>query len=408
MPKLAIPALGSGFRSSNRLNDNFDTIADAFDKALFRDGTGPNGMEAELDMGLNKITNVADPDDVTDAVNKGTMEAFLLDGANTLTDLADLTLAARDDAVDAKDASQGLYDSIAPAVSGALTTITGTAVSAQNTLNTTKDNAVSTIASAQSSATTAVATQQGNSVAAVVGAQATALTTISSVVADVNTLSTDIHTFVETSVYPLPDRVSALESPFTVALAASTTQSEVGTSVTVTLTATYNQALASASIDQSVGAVATTSGAHSGISTGGAVTTNKTWTLTGSNGYTSKTATASITFLNRMMWGTYATNDLATKTAAQIRTALVGTSALASDITRTFSVDAGTGTAQYVYFAAPATFVLSTFTAFGFDELSNLTTTTVNINDAAGTPVAYKLYRLPNALNGVIPMVTHA
>lgn len=53
--------LASGFRSSNKLNDNFDEIRNAFSNTLSRDGSGPNQMLASLDMNSERILNLPEP-----------------------------------------------------------------------------------------------------------------------------------------------------------------------------------------------------------------------------------------------------------------------------------------------------------------------------------------------------------
>jgi len=58
MPKLTLNTIGSRYGSIDALNDNFDQIEVALENTLSRDGTVPNGMEADLDMGGFAIINV--------------------------------------------------------------------------------------------------------------------------------------------------------------------------------------------------------------------------------------------------------------------------------------------------------------------------------------------------------------
>lgn len=58
MAKLTLNAIGSRYGSIDALNDNSDLIEAAFENTLSRDGTGPNNMEADLDMDSNDIINV--------------------------------------------------------------------------------------------------------------------------------------------------------------------------------------------------------------------------------------------------------------------------------------------------------------------------------------------------------------
>lgn len=59
MAKLTLNAIGSRYGSIDALNDNSDLIEAALENTLSRDGTGPNNMEADLDMDSNSIINVA-------------------------------------------------------------------------------------------------------------------------------------------------------------------------------------------------------------------------------------------------------------------------------------------------------------------------------------------------------------
>jgi len=58
----------AGFTSASKINQNFSRITDAFQNTVSRDGSTPNDMEADLDMGGNRIINVGTPADPTDAV----------------------------------------------------------------------------------------------------------------------------------------------------------------------------------------------------------------------------------------------------------------------------------------------------------------------------------------------------
>lgn len=67
MSKLSLSNLASGFRSSNKLNENFQAIRDAFDNTVSRDGSTPNQMLAPLDMNSQRIINLAAPVNLNDA-----------------------------------------------------------------------------------------------------------------------------------------------------------------------------------------------------------------------------------------------------------------------------------------------------------------------------------------------------
>lgn len=70
MAKVPINRLQAGYRSSQSLNTNLETIETAFDNTLSRDGTSPNQMEAQLDMNNNRIINLPAPVGNADAVRK--------------------------------------------------------------------------------------------------------------------------------------------------------------------------------------------------------------------------------------------------------------------------------------------------------------------------------------------------
>lgn len=69
MAKLTLNAIGSRYGSIDALNDNSDLIEAAFENTLSRDGTGPNNMEVDLDMDSNRVINLQDGINNTDAVN---------------------------------------------------------------------------------------------------------------------------------------------------------------------------------------------------------------------------------------------------------------------------------------------------------------------------------------------------
>lgn len=61
MTKVPIDPLTLGFGSTNKLNSIFEDIEAALDNTLSRDGTGPNEMEANLDMNGHRILNLPAP-----------------------------------------------------------------------------------------------------------------------------------------------------------------------------------------------------------------------------------------------------------------------------------------------------------------------------------------------------------
>lgn len=59
MAKVTLPNIGSAYGSVGQLNANFDAIEAGFENTLSRDGTGPNQMEADLDMNNHVILNAS-------------------------------------------------------------------------------------------------------------------------------------------------------------------------------------------------------------------------------------------------------------------------------------------------------------------------------------------------------------
>ena len=68
MAKLTLNTIGSRYGSIDALNANFDAIETALENTLSRDGTLPNNMDANFDMDSNRIINLADGIDNSDAV----------------------------------------------------------------------------------------------------------------------------------------------------------------------------------------------------------------------------------------------------------------------------------------------------------------------------------------------------
>lgn len=70
MAKLVLSAIGSRYGSIDALNANFQAIEDAFENTLSLDGTVPNEMSDNFDMGSFRIINLAAPVNGADAVTK--------------------------------------------------------------------------------------------------------------------------------------------------------------------------------------------------------------------------------------------------------------------------------------------------------------------------------------------------
>ena len=59
------------------INSNFETVADAIDLLLSRDGTSPNSMEANLDMNSNRIQNLPEAVSDTEPVRLGDLNGLI-------------------------------------------------------------------------------------------------------------------------------------------------------------------------------------------------------------------------------------------------------------------------------------------------------------------------------------------
>lgn len=68
MAKLELTDITSGYNVATAYNDNNDAIEVAIENTLSRDGTAPNDMQADLDMGGFRIINLAEPTSDNDAV----------------------------------------------------------------------------------------------------------------------------------------------------------------------------------------------------------------------------------------------------------------------------------------------------------------------------------------------------
>lgn len=84
MGKVTLTDVTSGYSSATKINTNSAAIEEAFDNTLSRDGSGPNQMEAELDMNENRIINVPSPQTGTDVARY----RDVVDGVVNITNLA--------------------------------------------------------------------------------------------------------------------------------------------------------------------------------------------------------------------------------------------------------------------------------------------------------------------------------
>lgn len=87
MAKLTLSSLTSSYRSNAALNANFDAIEAAIENTLSRDGTSPNAMAANFDMGSNRVINLLDPTSAQDGATKAYVDGVV----DTIADINAIT-----------------------------------------------------------------------------------------------------------------------------------------------------------------------------------------------------------------------------------------------------------------------------------------------------------------------------
>lgn len=87
--------LETSYRSVEKINENQDKIVEAFNNTLSRDGSGPNNMEAPIDMDGNRIINLGPPVDNSDAARL--IDVLTLGGGGGGSEPIDLSPYAKKD-----------------------------------------------------------------------------------------------------------------------------------------------------------------------------------------------------------------------------------------------------------------------------------------------------------------------
>lgn len=105
MAKVTLTDTTSGYQSADTINSNNDKIEVAIENTLSRDGTGPNEMEANLDMNSNRILNTPDAISASEPATKGQLDAVVAGLTQNLDDLVDV------DTTGVSDGEVILYDS---------------------------------------------------------------------------------------------------------------------------------------------------------------------------------------------------------------------------------------------------------------------------------------------------------
>jgi hypothetical protein len=121
--------LTSDYASVNKLNANFDAIEAAFDNTISRDGSAPNAMGANLDMGSNRIINVGTPTAATDAATKGYLDVIQADVQSNATAAAASATAAHTSELNAATSASSAASSAQSAATSAALVIRGAWVS---------------------------------------------------------------------------------------------------------------------------------------------------------------------------------------------------------------------------------------------------------------------------------------
>lgn len=119
------------------------------------------------------------------------------------------------------------------------------------------------------------------------------------------------------------------------------------------------------------------------------LTSNKTWTLSATDGTTSAQATTSVVFLNGLYYGT---GSIDAEGADDVFVQGL-TKTLTNERKAEFTVDAVTG--KFIYFALPARLGTPVFTVGGFIGGFELIKT-FDFTNASGYKESYKLYRSEN------------
>lgn len=164
---------------------------------------------------------------------------------------------------------------------------------------------------------------------------------------------------------------------------------EVGSTVTsTTLTWVINNVVTTQSLNQSIGSIDEDLRTYDHTDS---YTTNRTYTLTVSDGTTTDTANTTISFLRKMYWGV---NSGTTINDAGIL-ALSG-SQFATSRSKTFTVSPSS---QYIYFAYPASFGTATFHINNF-LVNDFVLSVQDHTNASGSTVSYNVYRTNNVLTG--------
>jgi len=165
-----------------------------------------------------------------------------------------------------------------------------------------------------------------------------------------------------------------------------------GSTSNVVLNWAYNKAVSAQSLNQGFGSLPIGQRTATDSST---FSTNRTYSLSATDGTTPVNGNTSVTFMQKRYWGVNASASLSD---AQI-IALNSEFSSSRNQSRVL-----TATGQYIYFAYPASFGLASFTVNGLPNTAWTLVTQAFVN-ASGFSESYNIYRSNNLLTGVYTVV---
>lgn len=198
-----------------------------------------------------------------------------------------------------------------------------------------------------------------------------------------NGVITNVQEALDSLLYVSPDITNLSITPSIV---------EIGTTITdATLNWNLNKTFTSLSINNGVGSIA--SNLLTIALNSLALTTNTTYTITGSDGTNTDNASVTLNFRSRKWWGT---NALNTFTGANILS--LQNNELATNRQQTRTINGG---GEYIWFAFPTSFGVPSFIVNGLPNTA-FTTQTVSHTNASGNTQDYYVIRTNTVQNGTL------
>lgn len=163
---------------------------------------------------------------------------------------------------------------------------------------------------------------------------------------------------------------------------------EVGSNVSSTLKWTVNKKITSQSLNQGIGALDTSITQYEVDN----ITTNKTYTITVSDGKKSVTANTSFTFLNNRFWGVSEKETLTSQEIFNLTKELSNTRTQS----RTFNCSGG----KYFYFVIPTSLCSGISFKVGGLAFSDMLESTIDLTNSYGNTTNYTVYRVNSIQQG--------